>query len=173
MTDDLLIEARKNRHYGVSKLPVMRGDAVKSEHQEVLLSLYGEICSSWRLLTDVRFKLLGLVPTASVVVLIALLSRNQPTEGLSRISQLAVIVFGFCITLGLTIYDRRNSQLYNDLISRGRRIEHELGIDTGHFLGRPEPTDKLVNHSNATNLIYLTALLGWLFALAAILLGWS
>lgn len=55
-----------------------------------------------------------------------------------------VIVFGFLITLVLYIYDGRNSEFYDDLISRGRRIEEELGIDTGQFRGRLKPPKWLI-----------------------------
>ena len=84
-----------------------------------------------------------------------------------------MILFGLSITLGLWIYDRRNNELYDDLISRARRIETELRIDTGQFLGRRQPGHPLINHSNAVNLIYLTVFAGWLFALLAAALGWS
>jgi hypothetical protein len=56
------------------------------------------------------------------------------------------------------------SQLRNalDLISRARKIEKELGIDTGQFLGRLKPPHVFLQHDASTNLIYGTALLGWL-----------
>ncbi len=81
-------------------------------------------------------------------------------------------MFGFLVTLALFIYDRRNSQLYNDLVSRARRIEEELGVDTGQFRGRKKPSNQLINHRVATNLIYGTTLAGWLFALLATWLHW-
>ena len=39
---------------------------------------------------------------------------------------------------GLWIYDTRNNELYDELISRGRRIEAELGIHTGAYLVEEE-----------------------------------
>lgn len=170
--EDLEQDPRANRHYQASVLPVFREATSAPPRQDVLLALYGEVCSSWRMLTDVRFKLLGFVPTVSVVILIGLLSRDDPGKGLTPTMRMAVSVFGLLITLALYIYERRNSELYDDLISRGRRIEKELGIDTGKFLGRKDSKSRLIKHDVAINLIYGTAFAGWLFALAAIGLGW-
>lgn len=164
---------RAVRHYKASNLPIFREGVEPPSKRDDLKWLYGEVCSSWRMLTDVRFKLLGFVPTVSVAVLITILSRDDPTKGLSPITRTGVIVFGFLITLALYIYDRRNSQFYDDLISRGRRIEEELGIDTGQFRGRLKSPNWLIQHDVATNLIYGTALVGWLFALLATWLGWN
>lgn len=159
-------QARCGRHYEASVLPVFRDEVEKPARHDNLKWLYGEICSSWRMLTDVRFKLLGFVPTVSVVILISLLSADDPGRGLTPPLRMAVSVFGLLITLALYIYERRNSELYDDLVSRGRRIEKELGIDTGQFLGRKDPKSRLIQHDVAINLIYGTALAGWLFALA-------
>jgi hypothetical protein len=165
---------RAGRYYKASLLPIFRGGVIDLQSKrDDLKWLYGEVCSSWRMLTDVRFKLLGLVPTISVVALISVLSRAETNAGLSPEARMGIIVFGFLVTFGLFIYDRRNSQLYNDLVSRARRIEEELGIDTGQFRGRKDPSNWLINHSNATNLIYGTTLAGWLFALLATWLHWA
>lgn len=166
------IKERNRREYETSLLPAMSSTAREPEHKEILLSLYGEICNSWRMLTDVRFKLLGLVPTVSAAVLISLLSRNKPDEGLSPLSRIAISVFGLLITVGIWMYDQRNTKLYIDLVRRGHRIEEELGIDTGQFRGRISPTPDWVNHRNATSIIYTVAVGGWLFVLAAIWQDW-
>jgi hypothetical protein len=50
------------------------------------------------------------------------------------------------------------NHFYDDLFSRGRRIEEELGIDTGQFRGRLNPSNWLIQHDVVTNLIYGTAL---------------
>jgi hypothetical protein len=163
---------RAGRHYKASTLPIFKEGIESPTKRDDLMWLYGELCSSWRMLTDVRFKLLGFVPTVSVAVLINILSRDDPAKGLSSTARTGVIVFGSLVILALYIYDRRNSQLYDDLISRARRIEEELGIDTGQFRGRRKPSNKLIQHDVATNLIYGTALAGWLFALLATWLGW-
>ena len=49
-----------------------------------------------------------------------------------------------------------------------RKIEEELGIDTGLFRGRLKTYNKFIKHDIATNLIYGTVLLAWLLAIVAI-----
>lgn len=83
-----------------------------------------------------------------------------------------LIVFSFPVTPAFYIYDRRNSQFYDDLISRGRHIEPELGIETGQFRSRLKASMWLIQHDVATNLIYGTTLASCLFALLATWLGW-
>jgi hypothetical protein len=165
-------DPRAGRNYKASALPIFRDGSQPPEREATLLALYTEICGSWRSLHEVRFKLLGLVPTVSVVAWIAILARDDVNKGLSGPERVGIMLFGFLITLALFIYDRRNSQLYDDLISRARRIEDELGIDTGQFRGRKKSSHPLIQHDVATNLIYLTSLGGWLLALLAVSLGW-
>jgi hypothetical protein len=64
--------------------------------------------------------------------------------------------------LGLVV--TRNSQLHDDLISRGRKIEDELGVDTGVFRGR-KVAKGVIKHDHATFLIYGAALIAWLAAI--------
>ena len=163
-------QLRVNRHYDTTLLETIKVGTGTPPREELLLALYKEICSSWRLLTDVRFKLLGLIPIISIVILLMLLGR-APAEA-SPIARIGIAIFGLLVTIGLYIYDQRNSELYNDLISRGRKIEEELGVDTGQFLGRREPSRPLINHSNATNLIYGASLVAWLFAILGISFRW-
>lgn len=159
-------EERKRREYGSSLLPVLPSNAQIPENKEILLSLYGEICNNFRMLTDVRFKLLGLVPTVSVAVLISLLSQ-KPDEKLSSLSQIGISIFGLLITFGIAIYEQRNSELYKDLVLRGNQIEKELGIDTGQFRGRIKPSNAWIDHKCSINIIYGTATVGWLFAMVS------
>jgi hypothetical protein len=166
-----------NRHYKVSKLPVLLTEQrpLSTEEQSLLMGLYTEICISWRKLTDVRFKLLGLVPVVSGFFLIRALSGGD----LSSDIRVGIAVFGLIVTLALWAYEVRNSQLYDDLISRGRRIEAELGVNTGHFRGRLESSSRYllgplrvrIQHDTAINLIYGISVGGWLLALIVILFG--
>ena len=65
----------------------------------VLLALYAEVCKGWRTLTDVRFKLLGLMPIVSVAVLITLLSKGGPGSSLGPLAQAIIALFGLSVTL--------------------------------------------------------------------------
>src|SRR5262245_41038779 len=160
----------KGRRYRDAKpLPALQPqDRYLSERrQAVLLALYAEVCNGWRSLTDVRFKLLGLVPIISMTVAITLLSRGELAKGMQPIEKTGIALFGLFITLAVRLYDLRNTQLYNDLVGRGRQIEAELGIHTGNFRGRPESTNKLVKHDTAIWAIYILSIIGWLLIVAA------
>ena len=161
-------DPRQGGHYRSSVLPTLKADTSMSEHEALLLVLYAEVCSSWRMLTDVRFKLLGFLPAVSGVALLA--SQNGDGVITTTVPRVSLALFGLVVTMGLYIYDRRNSELYNDLISRGRKIEEELGVDMGNFRGRPEPKHTIVVHGSATTLIYGASAAAWLYLLGV---GWA
>jgi hypothetical protein len=163
-------EHRVGRHYGTSPLPVVaqredEGEASRlaDVDREVRLAVYGQICDSWRMLTDVRFKLLALVPSLSAVGLALTVGSSRLFNG-SWETRLAAALFGLAVSGGLWMYDRRNNELYNDLISRGRRVEGELGVDTGVFRGRPNPVRQVISHSPATTLVYGAVFAAWVSA---------
>jgi hypothetical protein len=149
---------------------VLLVDGGASDRQDLLLALYNEICASWRALVDVRFKLLGLVPAVSLALLAALLSRKAPGEGLSDAGGVVVSLLGLTATVALMIYDQRNSQLHDELISRARRIESELKVDVGQFRGRPGSW-RFVQHDVALLMVYGGTCLAWLSAAIVFLAG--
>lgn len=155
------------RQYQSTSLPTLRVGESLDAPRELLFALYTEVCASWRLLTDVRFKLLGFLPVLSGAGALTLINGDNASVTVRVILSLP----GLAVTLGLYIYDRRNSELYNDLISRGRKIEEELDVDTGHFRGRPLPATAWINHSNGTRLVYSASFAGWLLALGVALSG--
>ena len=85
---------------------------------------YTQINNNFRFLAEVRFKLLALVPIlggAAVFVLarVGLEAGKAPASSHPELLVvLLVSLFGFLATLGLTLYDQRNSELYNALIHR-------------------------------------------------------
>ena len=164
-------EETENRHYDASPLPVFRDDVDTATHKDELIALYEQICSSWHVLIDIRFKLLGFVPAVSVLLIANLLSADGPAKGLSSNMKIFIGLLGFTATLGLFIYDKRNSELHDDLISRGRKIEELWGVHTGQFRGRKKSGNSLIQHDRATALIYGSALIGWAVAILVILGG--
>lgn len=160
----------ESRHYQYSSLSVVSEEVdaeLSSEKIELLKSIYSEVCATWRSLHDIRFKLLGLVPFVTVGVLVVILPGSGSGEHLSSWYAKIIPSVGLLVTIGLLIYDTRNSELYDDLISRGRRIEAELGIQTGIFRGRRTPKRALINHGTATGLIYGAAIFGWALSIVA------
>jgi hypothetical protein len=154
---------REGRAYRLSDLPTIREDAAPENRQDLLLKLYDQTCSTWRMLVDVRFKLLALVPTVSLVSLATVFGAQDSPKYLSPPLRLLFAILGLLATIGLLIYDLRNSQLHDDLISRGRKIEDELGVDTCVFRGR-KVANGIIKHDAATLLIYGVALVAWISA---------
>jgi hypothetical protein len=152
--------ATVSRSVNVSNDPILDDERQPSPQQELLLKLYSEVCTSWRALVDVRFKLLGFVPTISAALLSALLLKSNP-EALGGVF---IATFGLVVTLAIAVYDQRNSQLHDELISRARRIERDLGLAVGQFLGRPGSW-KFVNHDTALLTIYGATAAAWLAAI--------
>ncbi len=151
------------RHYASTKLPILaRGIDAKPE---VLLALYEQVGNSWRHLTDVRFKVLGLLPAVSVVMWVQLLTAPSAATSPGSLAAVVLSAIGACLTFFLYRYDQRNNELYNDLISRGRKIEEQLGVDTGVFRGRRKPMPGGPSHGKATKPLYRLTITGWLLIL--------
>lgn len=157
-----------DRALKVSPDPVFPPNHIAVQGESTLLDLYREICASWRTLVDTRFKLVGLVPSVSAALLAALLLR-RPEDTSNPVAGLIITVLGLFVTIAVTLYDQRNSQLHDELISRGRRIEHELGVRVGQFLGRPR-AHGLIKHDVALMTIYGVTIVCWTTALITILL---
>jgi len=71
-------------------------------------------------LTDIRFKLLALVPTLSGTA-VGLLRAGE-----SAVTLLAVGVLGLAATLGILVYELRNTQTRIELLDRIQAIESEV-----------------------------------------------
>lgn len=150
-----------SRHYTSTVLPTLASQNHNKDN-ELMLTLYEQVCSSWKALTDVRFKLLGLVPAVSVVAWGQLVSAEMLRKFPGAFAGVLIALIGFFVTTAIMIYDLRNDTLYDDLISRGRKIEEELDVDTGIFLGRRNPPNKWINHSIPVKIIYWASMIGWL-----------
>lgn len=156
-----------NRHYKSIDLPTFHESHVENK-LEISKAIYSEVNSNFRHLSDVRFKLLGFVPAVSIIVWAELLGKIPATDFLMSISGLLIGILGLRVTHGIRIYDQRNDQLYDDLISRGRKIEEEWGIHTGIFKGRIKSNkkdvfSKAINHGRGLSLIYKSIYVGWVF----------
>lgn len=144
------------------------------DNRESLRKEYGEVSNNFRTLTDIRFKLLGLVPFVTVVAAIAEAARGQALGGVS----FAVSLFGLVVVLGVITYSVRNDQLYDELVGRAADIERSLGILDGSFGFRPRawlrlslgPLGWTLNHGNALVLIYGATVVVWATGVIAPLL---
>ncbi len=91
-------------------------------HQRLLLEDYARTVEVFGVLADIRFKLLAFVP-AIVGATVALVSK----VGEQRVI-LAVSLLGLAATLGILIYELRNSEVYNGASHRARVLEKELHL---------------------------------------------
>ena len=154
-----------DRAYKSTDIPTLRPEVLPKGDRELLLKIYEQTCTTWRMLVDVRFNRLALVPTASLIALATIFGASQKQTHPRLL--LAFALLGLVATTGIWIFERRNSQLHDDLISRGRKIEDELGVHTAVFRGRRNPTSRFESHSAATSLIYGSAVLAWAVALVS------
>jgi uncharacterized protein (DUF1330 family) len=79
-----------------------------------------------KMLTDIRFKLLAFVPPI-VGGGVTLLSSKAATTAGDQFLTGSVGLLGFALTLGVILYDLRNSQLYNAQMHRAKVLEGILG----------------------------------------------
>ena len=136
-----------------------RGDLLRLDYDHTLDQL--------RTLTDVRFKLLALVPTVSGTA-IGLLSRPRSAAEL-----LGVGLLGLCANLGILFYELRNTQLYDYASRRAKAVERELQLvpafggqgSGGLYSERPDRSIHVLGielgHDRGLALVYGAALAGW------------
>jgi quinol monooxygenase YgiN len=134
---------------------------------------YDKTLQQFTMLADIRFKLLAFVPTLAGIA-VALLD-----EKVDSATALAVGVLGLVMTLGILIYEVRNSQLYDAVIHRAKFLESQLNLPLstpeakkgGAFNERPGRGLKLFGmfsiwHDRGLSLAYGAALGGWAFIIA-------
>ena len=134
---------------------------------------YNETTDLMRGLTDVRFKLVAFVPTISGAA-IAVLGHGRSTSEL-----LAVGLLGLVATVGIVIFDLRNTQLLDYAVLRARSLEGQLGFVSifepgrpgGFFTERPGRDLRFfgvagVGHDRGLALVYSAAIGGWCYIVA-------
>jgi len=138
-----------------------------SNRTDLLRLDYDHTLDQLRTLTDVRFKLLALVPTLSGVA-IGLLGRPRSAAEL-----LGVGLLGLCATLGILFYELRNTQLSDYATQRAKAVERELGLVSafgaagpgGLYSERPDRSVHVLGvelgHDRGLSLVYGAALAGW------------
>jgi len=168
------------------------GAAAPSGYSEAWKAEYEQINANFRMLADIRFKLLALVPTLGGVA-VFLLSRmaaapsapaaGNPSSILPSGSgaDYAIVgllsVLGFLATLGITVYDLRNSEFYELLVTRGKDLDRILKPQLWNFEGRVKSGRHLlgfvlIKHDIGLALIYAPVLGAWVFPMVDVVLRW-
>jgi len=94
-----------------------------SERKAALRADYVTTVDLVKLLSDIRFRCLTFV-TAVIAIANALLPNNAPSG-----TKITFALVGFMTTLGIAVYELRNSQLYEWAIHRAKVLERELGVE--------------------------------------------
>jgi hypothetical protein len=140
-------------------------------HAEPTLRLdYEQTLETYRQLADIRFKLLAFVPTLSGVAVVLLTNAS-----LHESEKVALAGLGFFVTLGIVLYDQRNTQFYNGAIGRAQHLEDALNLErfeTDEHRGlfgsrRDHPTRRFfglpVGHDLGLAFVYSAVLGAWVF----------
>jgi hypothetical protein len=145
-----------------------------TDDQLQLLRLdYDQTTDLIRTLTDVRFKLLAFVPTITGAA-VALVGRGHSAAELLSVGSL-----GLTATVGIVIYELRNTQLHDYALRRAKELERRLGIGSIIDPNRPaglygeEPSGELTlfgiataAHDRGLALVYGVAVAGWSYLVA-------
>jgi hypothetical protein len=134
---------------------------------------YAQTTDLLRSVTDIRIKLIALVPTLSGLA-IGLLSRHPSAPEL-----LAVGGLGLVATLGIAVYELRNTQLYDYAVYRATVLEGEIGQVSifnppqpgGLYRERPGHDLRVLGlatagHERGLALVYAAAIAGWTYLVA-------
>jgi hypothetical protein len=126
-------------------------------------------------LLDTRFKLLALVPTIAGTA-VGLVGTPRPAVEL-----LGIGVLGLVATVGILLYELRNSEILEAMLQHAKVLERVLGLATGPRVHGPEGLLSLsagtrgrflgfltADHQRALGLVYGAALGGWCY-----LVGWG
>jgi hypothetical protein len=132
----------------------------------------------FEMLSDIRFKLLAFVPTVTGLAVTLVTDRQSTT------TRLAVGVLGFVVTIGIVMYDLRNSKFYDGIVHRAKYLEARLGFPRctecrkvgGVFNERLGARQRLFGffeiwHDRGLALVYSAALASWLYLIVDALLS--
>lgn len=149
------------------------GSAESLSQTDLLKLDYQQTTDMLKSLTDIRFKLLALVPSLSGAT-VAVIGRPGSAAIL-----LSVGLLGLVATLGVLFYELRSTQLAEYAMRRARHIEAQLGLHAiggeqgpgGPFSERPGQPLRLlgitpINRDGALALVYGAALAGWTYLVA-------
>jgi hypothetical protein len=135
---------------------------------------YQHTIDQFKMLAEIRFKLLAFVPTLAGAAIAFFTETREP------VTALAIGILGFVMTIGITFYDIRNTQLYDAAIHRAKWLEALLDlpictqrevISGGLFNEKPRHRLSFLGlfeiwHDRGLSLAYGAALGGWSYVIA-------
>ena len=155
------------------------GPVAPAAQNSTLRMEYEQVNQNFRTLTDIRFKLLALIPAlaGAAIYVLSHMALSTPSPDSSDFGTVVLIsALGFSATFGITLYDQRNTAFYNALVSRARKLEGQLEIPEGQFISRPARRPRLVGvvigHDFGLALIYGPVLGAWFYPMVYAALKW-
>ena len=99
---------------------------------------YEQTTAYFHSLTQIRFKLLAIVPIVTGITA-GLIARfgTGTTSSVPGSMIAAISLLGLLVTLGVIFYDQRNSQLYNGVLAHAHSLEEKLPKG-GPYSNRPD-----------------------------------
>jgi hypothetical protein len=154
-----------------------------------LTTEYEQVNDNFRMLADIRFKLLALLPALAGAAIYVLSHIAVSVQGAQKTvssdieretydygTVLLISVLGFVATFGITLYDQRNTTLYNALVGRAKVLERLIGLADGQFTKRPERGRRVLGmvagHDTGLALIYASVLGAWFFPIVYASVAW-
>ncbi|MHA7291326.1 hypothetical protein ACX80V_17015 [Arthrobacter sp. MDT3-24] len=150
--------------------PAVYGD------REVMLRDYAATMDLFKILVDIRFKLLTFVPTVTTVA-VGVLSLDKQQKIFDEGTTLFVGAAGLLISLAIVVYEIRNSQIHDRAVHRIKHLEQLLGFTPSYSgisprgmfqeRGRGETFLWLftVQHDRALSMVYGVVLTLWTWVL--------
>jgi hypothetical protein len=126
---------------------------------------YDQTTQLLRMLTDIRFKLIAFVPTIAAAS-VGFFGKPRPAVEL-----LAIGLLGLTATVGILVYELRNSQIYAAAAKHAAMLEGKLGLEGGLYSDHPPVSMRLFGLFPASRLaglglVYGAALAGWTYIVA-------
>jgi hypothetical protein len=129
------------------------------ENKEFYGKVYEKLVDNVKQLEDVRFKLLAIVPSVSAIGIKELYAVNCENH-----VKVFFAILGIVITFSIFIFELRNRQIIKALNKRKVALEDEMNVPTKVFI-QDLQSGGIVTHRFSMNLIYITAIVSWLFFL--------
>jgi hypothetical protein len=129
------------------------------ESKEFYGKVYEKLVDNVKQLEDVRFKLLAIVPSVSAIGIKELYAVNCENH-----VKVFFAILGIVITFSIFIFELRNRQIIKALNKRKVALEDEMNVPTKVFI-QDLQSSGIVTHRFSMNLIYITAIVSWLFFL--------
>jgi hypothetical protein len=130
-----------------------------TENKEFHTKVYEKLVDNVKQLEDVRFKLLAIVPSVSAIGIKELYAVNCENH-----VKVFFAILGIVITFSIFIFELRNRQIIKALNKRKVALEDEMNVSTTVFI-QDLQSSGIVTHRFSMNLIYITAIVSWLFFL--------